>query len=217
MTSPLRLVLADDHHLVRAGLRALAERLPGVDVVGEAADGRELVELCRRLQPDVAVTDIQMPELGGLEAIVHIRMASPSTRVLVLSMFAGEDFVLRAMRSGAAGYLLKDAAAAELGLALDAVRRGQPYLSPQASAHLVHAVHERPADTGPALTPRQTEILTLVAKGLGTREIADALGLSHKTVESHRAQIMQRLDVHDLPSLVLHAVRLGLVRVDQPS
>lgn len=212
-----RVVLAEDHALVRAGIRALLERIDGVSVLGEASDGIALVELCRSLQPDVAVIDIEMPGMSGIEALPALLRASPSTRAIVLSMYAGEDFVMSALHAGAAGYLVKDSAIVELELAVRSVLAGERYLSPKACSRMVSNLVERRPPRAPEdapLTPRQTEILTLIAKGMSTRETAELLGLSPKTIEAHRAQIMQRLGVSDVASLVLHAVKLGLVRVD---
>jgi DNA-binding NarL/FixJ family response regulator len=212
-----RVVLAEDHALVRAGLRALLERIDGVVVVGEAGDAPGLIDCCRQHQPDVAITDVEMPGMSGIDALPHVHAASPATRMLVLSMYAGEEFVKRALHHGASGYLLKDCAAVELELAIRAVRAGERYLSPRACSFMVSSLvqRDRPAPSpAPSLTPRQTEILTLVAKGMSTRAVADLLGLSPKTVEAHRAQIMQRLGIDEVAGLVRYAVRVGLVGVD---
>jgi DNA-binding NarL/FixJ family response regulator len=210
----IRILLVDDHTLVRAGLRSLLQGLTGVDVVGEAADGHEAVRLAETLHPDVVLLDVGMPGLNGLEAAGRLATVSPSTRVLILSMHNAEEYVLRALRSGCAGYLLKGSAVSELEIAVRAVARGEHYLSPAVSKQVVDDyVNRTRGGTGPldALTPRQREILQLVAEGHTSKAIAQRLGLSFKTVEAHRAQIMERLDVHDLPGLVRFAVRVGLV------
>ncbi len=213
-----RAVLAEDHALVRAGIRALLERIEGVQVVGEAGDGPTLIDLCRRHQPDLMLVDVEMPGMSGIEALPLALRASPASRAIVLSMHAGEEFVFSALHAGAAGYLVKDSAIVELELALRSVLAGERYLSPKACSRMVSTLvargTPRPAPDA-VLTARQTEILTLIAKGMSTRESAELLGLSPKTIEAHRAQIMQRLGVDDVASLVLHAVKLGLVKVDE--
>lgn len=207
-----RIVLADDHHLVRAGLRALLEDLPGVTVVAEAGDGRAALELARREKPDVLVTDVNMSGMSGLELAERVRADLPGTRVIVLSMYSSEEFVVRALKAGASAYVLKDAAAAELGAALEAAAKGETYLSPGASQRLArHVAGEAPAGPLGALTARQREVLRLIAEGVHTKEIAHRLKLSPKTVEAHRAQIMDRLGIHDIPGLVRFAIRSGLV------
>jgi len=208
-----RVVLADDHAIVRAGLKKLLESL-GVEVVGEAADGRELLALLDTLHPDVALLDVAMPGLNGIEAAARIAREHPRTRVLILSMHQNEDYVRRALRAGAAGYLVKDAAPDELDLALKAVMRGETFLSPSVSKGVMSDYVQRlraEEAPGATLTPRQSEILQLVAEGRSTKEIARLLDLSVKTVESHRADLMQRLDIHDLAGLVRYAIREGLV------
>jgi len=216
--SALRVVLADDHALVRAGIRMLLETLPDVEVVGEAGNGREALDLVKKLTPDVVILDISMTELGGLEALPRIAREFPSTKVLILSGHANEEYVLRALRSGAAGYLLKDAAAEELGLAIKAVAQDQTYLSPSVSRTVVESYLQRAAgDEGPLeqLTERQREILQLIAEGRNTKEIADLLGIGIKTVETHRLQLMNRLDIHDVAGLVRYAIRTGLISAEK--
>jgi len=211
-------ILADDHQLVRAGIRSLIEDFAGFQVVGEADDGEKAVALATEVQPDVVLMDITMPRLGGIDALPRLKQASPASRVLILSMYDGSDFVMQALRGGADGYLLKDAAAIELQLALEAVVAGRRYLSPAVSGTVVSCALQpsSPAQGSPQalLTPRQVEILKLLASGKGAKEVAFELGLSVKTVETHRAQIMERLHIRDLPRLVLYAVRHGLVSVD---
>jgi DNA-binding NarL/FixJ family response regulator len=210
----VKVLLADDHTLVRKGIRALLEAIPDVEVVAETADGREALELIDRHRPDVALLDITMPGLNGLEVAARAAKASPKTRVVILSMHAGEAYVAQALRAGVAGYLLKDAADDELALALKAVARGDVYLSPQISRQLVDR-YTKAASTEPdplaGLTSRQREILQLVAEGRSSKEIASLLNVSIKTVESHRGQIMERIGVHDVTALVRFAIRVGLV------
>jgi DNA-binding NarL/FixJ family response regulator len=214
----IRVVLADDHNLVRAGIRALLERLPGVQVVGEAADGREALELVGREKPDLALLDIGMPSLNGLEAAPRIAREAPGTRLVILSMHSDEKHVAQALRLGVAGYVLKDSCVDELPVLMRAVMRGETYLSPGISKQVVEALKGRLATAeteSPAgaevLTPRQREILQLYAEGKNTKEIASTLGLSVKTVETHRTQIGQRLQIRDLAGLVRYAIRVGLV------
>jgi DNA-binding NarL/FixJ family response regulator len=210
----MRVLVADDHTLVRAGIRTLVEAIPAVEVVAESGDGREALELIERHRPDVALLDITMPGLNGLEVADRVPKISPKTKIVILSMHADEAYVAQALRAGVAAYLLKDAAASELGIALEAVSRGDTYLSPAISRHVVDGFLKG-ADARPeplaGLTPRQREILQLIAEGNGTKEIAGALGVSVKTVETHRSQLMDRLDIHDVPGLVRFAIRAGLV------
>lgn len=211
---PIRVVVAEDHALVRAGIRSLLERLPGVEVVGEAADGREALELLKTQAPHVALLDISMPGMNGLEAAARAARRFPATRVILLSMHANEEYVHRALKAGAAGYLLKDAGAAELELAVRAVARGDTYLSPAISKQVISDyVRRTEAETTSlqALTPRQREILQLIAEGHTTKDIAKKLDLGVKTVETHRAALMRRLDIHDVAGLVRYAIRSGLV------
>lgn len=216
---PLRIILADDHALVRAGLRALLERLADVEVVAEADDGRVAVALARQHRPDVVCMDIGMPGLNGVDATEQLGQQCPDVRVLMLSMHKNEEYVSHALQAGAAGYLLKDAAPAELDVALQAVARGDVYLSPAVSHHVVSGYVQRvraPAG-GPLvsrLTQRQREVLQLIAEGRTTKQIAATLHLSPKTVETHRRQVMERLAVHDIAGLVRYAVRVGLVSAD---
>jgi DNA-binding NarL/FixJ family response regulator len=210
----VRVLLAEDHGLVRAGLRALLQKMADVSVVGEAATGREALDLIAQEHPDIVLMDVTMPDLNGLEAASRVARQFPRVRTIILSMHTAEEYVRHALRSGAAGYVVKDAGPAELEMAIRAVARGETYLSPSVSRVVVEGyVHGPREDRDPLdrLTPRQREILQLVAEGKSTKEIAQALRLSVKTVESHRAQIMERLDIHDLAGLVRFAVRTGLV------
>ena len=211
---PIRVVLADDHHLVRAGFRALIQSFSGFEVVAEAGDGREALQQVEKFQPDLVLMDIMMPELDGLGAAVQVAAVSPGTRVIMLSMNAGADSVLGAMRAGAAGYLLKDVSPAELELALRAVARGQTYLCAAASRHVIAGyVHAASSAASPLdrLTPRQREVLQLIAQGCTTKEIARKLKIGVKTAETHRSQLMQELDIHDIAGLVRFAIRSGLI------
>jgi len=214
----IRILLADDHTLVRAGIRSLVQALSGIQVVAEAGDGREALSLIEAHQPDVAVLDIAMPGLNGLEVAAQVADNFPYVRVIILSMHATEEYVLRALRAGAAGYLLKDADTTELELAIKAVTRGETYLSPAVSKHVTEYVRRVGQEAHSALerlTPRQREVLQLVAEGHTTQEIACLMNISVKTVETHRTQLMERLDIHDIAGLVRYAVREGLVILEK--
>lgn len=214
----IRILLADDHTLLRAGIRSLLEKMPGVEVIGEAADGREALNLVKAHLPNVVLMDIAMAGLNGLEATARIVREFPSVRVIILSMHANEEYVLQTLRAGALGYLLKDAATTELELAIQAVARGDTYLSPAISRRVIEDYLGRTSgEKGPMeqLTPRQREILQLIAEGKSTKEIAFILNVSVKTVETHRTQLMDRLNIHDVPGLVRHAMRMGLVPPEQ--
>lgn len=210
---PIRIVLADDHNLMRSGLKALLSGMPGVEVVAEATNGREAVELVNSTNPDVVLMDIGMKELNGIEAAALIARDRPSVRVIMLSMHDTQDFVLQALKAGAVGYVLKDAAPLELEFALQAVTNGETYLSPRVSRQVVQSYIRPPdAETGlQALSPRQREILKAIVIGRTTKQIAYDLGLSIKTIETHRAQIMERLDIHDVAGLVRFSIRIGLI------
>lgn len=215
--TPARVLLADDHTLVRAGLRKLLESLSEVTVVGEADDGLALLALVQEVQPDLVLLDIAMPGLNGLETAARLSRSAPQVRVLMLSMYQNEEYVRQALRNGAAGYMLKDAAPVELALAIRAVLRGETYLSPSVSKGVVSDYLQRlrsDASPGPALTPRQTEVLQLIAEGHSSKEIARRLDLSVKTVETHRSQLMKQLDIHEVAGLVRYAMRIGLVSPD---
>jgi DNA-binding NarL/FixJ family response regulator len=210
----MRILIADDHTLVRAGLTSLIARLPEMEVVAEAADGRQALRLVRDLQPDIVLMDIAMPGLNGLESAERIHGIHPKIKIVILSMHASEEYVAQALKAGASGYLLKDAATAELEMALKSVSMGQFYLSPAISRQVVDNFL-RGGPTGlDLLTPRQREILQLIAEGKGTRDIAETLHLSVKTVETHRAQLMDRLDIHDVAGLIRYALKKGLITAD---
>lgn len=213
--STLRVVIADDHVLVRAGIRSLLERDDRVKVVGECDDGLQALAMIGEQRPDLLLADITMRGLNGLETAAAIADQFPEVKVIILSMHRNEEYVIQALRAGCAGYLVKDAAASELGLALDAVRRGEMYLSPSISRQVVDGYLARSgaavrSDRDP-LTPRQRAVLRLIAEGKSTKQIAATLDLSVKTVETHRAKLMERLDIHDVQGLVKYAMRQGLI------
>ncbi len=212
--TPIRTMLAEDHALVRAGIRALLKAMPDVEVVAEAADGREAVALARRHRPDVVLMDIAMPGLNGLDAAGMLAKDVPGVRVLVLSMHAQEEYVRRALRMGATGYVLKGADPAELEQAVRTVARGEVYLASEVSKRVLDDYRNRLAHEAhplDSLSPRQREILQLIAEGRSTKDIAHLLALSVKTVETHRSHVMARLDIYDIPGLVRFAIRVGLV------
>jgi DNA-binding NarL/FixJ family response regulator len=212
--NPIRILLADDHALVRAGIRSLLEKIPNVEVVGEASTGRQALEMVKTRLPNLVFMDIAMAELAGLEVLPRITKDFPGVRVIILSAHANEEYVIRALRSGAAGYMLKDAATAELELAITSVSEDKTYLSPSISRPVIDSYLERvggPLSPLEQLTPRQREILQLIAEGKNTKDIASDLDISVKTIESHRLQLMERLNIHDIPGLVRYAIRSGLV------
>jgi DNA-binding NarL/FixJ family response regulator len=215
MTGLIRVMLADDHTLVRAGIRSLLHEIPDIEVVGEAGDGLALLALVAANPPDIVLLDIGMPRMSGLEVVPHLSKINPSIRAVMLSIHRAEEYVIEAWRAGAAGYLLKDSAVPELEIALRAVARGERYLSPAVSEAVVTNQRDRfratTADTLALLTPREGEILQLVARGLTSKEIAQRLGISYRTVEVHRMHLMRRLDVHDVTALVRFAVGAGLL------
>jgi DNA-binding NarL/FixJ family response regulator len=213
------LLLVDDHSLIRAGVRALVLDLPGYAVIGEANDGSQLLAMVEHLSPDIVLLDISMKQTGGLEALQQLKRIRPQSKVLILSMHTDPALIMQALESGAHGYLLKDTTATELEHALEALRNNERYLSP-AIAHTVinqaltrNQKHPEPADSH-NLTARQLEILRLIVRGKSTREIANGLGLSVKTVETHRSQIMKRLQIFDVAGLVLFAVREQIISLD---
>lgn len=213
----IRLLLADDHRLMRAGLRALLHSLEHVQVVAEAGNGYEALQLAEQHQPDIVIMDIGMEELNGLEATARMAKLTPAPRVIVLSMHANEEYVRRALQAGAVAYLLKGAEPAELEFAIQAVMRGETYLTPAVSKQVIqdylHSGAVKP-DSLRELTPRQREVLQLIAEGHSTKDIARKLNLSIKTVETHRGELMNRLDIHEVAGLVRYAIRTGLVTPD---
>ena len=213
----LRILLADDHALVRAGIRSLLQEMAGIEVVAEAGDGLETVRLTALHQPDLVLMDVAMKNANGLEATLEIRRQFPAVKVLILSMYTNEEYVVQALRAGASGYMVKDSAPLELELAINAIKAGDTYLSPPVSRQVVESYMQRVGgEVTPAepLTPRQREVLQFIAEGKSTKEVAYQLKLSVKTVETHRRQIMERLNVHDIPGLVRYAIKAGLVNLD---
>ena len=215
----LKVVLAEDHSLVRGGLRALLEQLPDVTVVGEAADGREALKLVKEKLPHILVMDVAMPNLNGIEATRKAVQDFPNVRILILSMHANEAYILQALRAGASGYMLKDAAMTELEFAIRTVAKGETYLSPAVSKQVVqNLLRDEPgsnSDPTQLLTARQREVLQLIAEGKNTKEIAFTLGTSIKTIETHRSHIMERLDIHDVVGLTHFAIRWGIVHLHE--
>ncbi len=212
----IRVLLADDHTLMRAGLRMVVDAQPDLMVVGEANNGREAVEMARTLKPDIVVMDIGMPNLNGIEAARQIRGSHPETQIVMLSMHSDEGYVLRALKAGAKAYLLKDSAEADLAQAVRAAAVGKSFFSPAVGRVLLEDYMRRLKRTGSEdsyeiLSPREREILQLVAEGNSSKEIANLLNLSIYTVETHRARIMQKLDLRGIPELILYAVRKGIV------
>lgn len=214
----VKVLIVDDHLIVRAGVRSILENLPDVTVVAEAKDGREALGLVPQLRPDVIFMDISMKNLNGLETTARINKEYPGTHVLVLSMHTNEEYVLQALNAGAAGYLVKDSSSEEIADALRTVLRGETYHTAAIPRHvLANYVRHSTGEGKPAerLTPRQREILQLMAEGKSTKEIARVLEISTKTVETHRTQLMERLDIHDVAGLVRYAIRTGFVQSDR--
>jgi len=212
----VRILLADDHNILRDGMRLLLERQPGFSVVGEAADGREIVQLTQAHSPDVVVMDIAMPNMNGIEATRRIVEKFPKTGVVILSMHYDESYVIRSLKAGARAYLLKDAMKAELIAAIRAVAEGRSFFSPRISRILqedyVEALGRKGSDdTYDLLTEREREILQLVAEGKTNKEIANSLNVSLYTVDTHRTHILQKLNLHSVPEVILYAVRKGII------
>ena len=208
---PVTVLLADDHQIVRQGIKVLLER-EGFEVVAEAANGSEAVQLAAKLRPDIAVVDFVMPVLNGLDAAVQIQRESPGTRAILLTMYTDDQYVLEAFRGGLRGYVIKTQAAADLVQAIREVQRNSLYVSPGISRTLVQAYLSKTALPAEPLTPREREVLQLVAEGRTTKEIASFLGLSVKTAETHRTKIMRKLEIHETAGLVRYAIRRGLVQ-----
>jgi len=208
-------LLADDHALVRAGIRALLNEIEGVEVIAEAGDGRKALQLIEELQPDIVLLDITMPDLNGFEVLAESKKHFPDLRVIILTVHDGGEYAMEALGAGANGYLPKSAAADELQLAIEIVNRGETYVSGEVSRRTLLQYSRGQAEHPLArLTPRQREILILIAEGVGTKDIGRRLSISAKTVESHRAQVMERLDIHDVAGLVRYAIKMGLVKVE---
>lgn len=215
--STVRILLADDHELVRKGLRLLLERQPHLEVVGEAADGREAVQLAGELAPDLVIMDIAMPQLNGLDATAQITRHNARTAVIILSMHSDESYLARALNAGAKGYLLKDSAEADLLRAVETVAQGRPFFSPAITATLLEDYMRQLQQRGlqdsyELLTDREKEILQLLAEGRSNKDVAALLELSPYTVETHRTHIMQKLNLHNTAEIVLYAVRKKIIR-----
>ena len=206
-----QVLIADDHPLIRQGLRSLLEKR-GFTVVGEAVDGREATQLAQELEPDVAVLDLAMPLLNGLDAAREITRASRRTKTIVVTVHTADQYVLAALQAGVRGYVLKSQATAELVQAIQEVMRGGRYLSPGVSEAVVQAYLRKTDLPADPLTPREREVLQLIAEGKTTKDIAGLLGLSVKTVESHRTRLMEKLDIHQTAGLVRYAIRRGLIQ-----
>jgi two-component system response regulator NreC len=212
----IRILLADDHSVIRGGLRALLQQQPDFQVVGEANDGREAVALSESLHPDVVVMDLSMPNLNGTEAARQIANKFPEMSVIILSMHSDEAYVLRALKAGAKGYLLKECAESDLNQAIRAVRQGKSFFSPAVSRVLVEdyvrQLQDRDIeDSYELLTARERELLQLIAEGKSNKDVANMLNLSVYTVETHRANMMTKLNLHTVPELILYAVRKGII------
>jgi DNA-binding NarL/FixJ family response regulator len=209
----MRVLIADDHGIVRSGLRLLLERQPDIEVIGEAADGAEARELAIRERPDLAILDVRMPKLTGLQVTRELKKQAPEVSVLILSMHDDERYLFEALKAGASGYVLKTQADADLVEAIRAVERGEPFLTPAAQQALIKDVLERGRETESEeeLTPREEEIVKLVAEAHTTRQIAEILHLSEKTVENHRGNAMRKLGMRDRVELVRYAIRRGLI------
>ncbi|WP_028081955.1 response regulator [Solimonas soli] len=206
----MRMVLAEPHTLIRAGLRKLLEEGTGTEVVAEAGDGQELLELAGRLRPDVVMTELNLPQISGLEALAQIRRHYPEIAVIILAAPSDGHHVRSALKNGAAGFIAKDAEPMELGLALRAVERRQIYLSPAISHKAIERRADERAEDAAVLTPRQRQVLQLIGRGKSTKEIAALMGISVKTVETHRARLMQSLGLYGTNALMRHAIRAGL-------
>ncbi|HET9599093.1 MAG TPA: response regulator transcription factor [Anaeromyxobacteraceae bacterium] len=213
--SKIRVLIADDHAILREGVRALLATTDDIEVVGQAADGREAVDACRRLDPDVVLMDIAMPGLGGIEAALEIRKEGMRARVLVLSQYEDREYVRRLLKAGVSGYVLKKSAGSELAGAIRAVQRGGLVLDPEVARAAVDEASPAKGGGDPyeTLTDREKQVFRLVAEGKSNKEVADELGISVKTAMSHREHVMQKLDLHNRTELVKHALKLGVIRI----
>ncbi|WP_372981796.1 response regulator [Marinobacter sediminum] len=212
-SSKRKVVLVDDHHLIRAGLRHFIEYLPSYEVVGEGSDGDQIIPLLTESEPDILITDISMGRTSGLDALPEVKARFPHLKIIVLSMHGTKAIVVKALQAGASGYLVKESAESELELALDSVSAGQRYLSPQVAGEVFEDLFAQ--DEEARLTGRQREILRLIALGRSVKEIAYDLNVSNKTVEAHKAQLMERLQIRDIPNLVRYAIRAGIIDLDE--
>ena len=211
MKMPIRVLLADDHVLVRQGVKSLLER-EGIQVVGEARDGQEVMQLASKHSPDVAVIDVGMPLFNGLDAARELKRIAPKTKVILLTRHDEDEYLIEALRAGAKGYVLKNQAASDLVQAIQLVCHGQVYLSPGMSSVVVNAYLSKVELPVDPITSREREVLQLIAEGKSTKDIASLLGISVKTADSHRSRLMRKLDIHEVASLVRYAVRKGLVQ-----
>ena len=211
----IQVLVADDHALVRAGIRALLERIDRVHVVGEAGDGLQALELIKELGPDVVLLDLTMPGLSGFEVLKETTERFPEVNMIVLSVHDTAEYAIHALRSGASGYLPKSAASVELEVAIQRVMRGEKYVSPRIAPEASLEFSAGESEATVELTPRQLEVITLISEGSSTKDIARTLNISIKTVETHRAQLMERLNIHEVAGLVRYAIKKGLVKIDQ--
>jgi len=212
---PIRVLLVDDHQLLRAGIRSLLKDLDGFEVVGEAANGQEALACVEELGPDIVLMDILMPEMNGLDATARLVARFPKVRVIILSMNSTEEYVLQALRAGAAGYLLKNIGPTEMEQALRAVARGEKHITPAVAGHLIAGLLKGAEATSlERLTQRQRQVLQLVAEGNTSKKIAKKLGINVKTADAHRGELMKALGIHDTPGLVRYAIRMGVIAAD---
>lgn len=210
----IKVLIADDHTLVREGIKALLKEIKDIEVVGEAKDGDEIIDKIKELNPDIILLDISMPKVNNLNFCEKIRSTSEDIKIIILSMHYSEEYVREALRYGVKGYILKDSSFSELEIAIKSVFNGEVYLSPKISNLLVKDYLEKVKDPLDMLTERQKEILKLLAEGYSVKEIAQLIGISVKTVETHKAQIMEKLNIYDIPGLVKFAIKHGLVRLE---